>query len=87
MERFGEKLHTLRTHHKLTLKWLASHLGYTSHSYISEIEAGRKIPTVVFVLKTARLFDVTTDELIKDELELNLEESIINEPHEFAIRP
>jgi transcriptional regulator with XRE-family HTH domain len=87
MERFGEKLHTLRTHHKLTLKWLASQLGYTSHSYISEIEAGHKIPTVVFVLKIAKLFNVTTDELIKDELELHLEESKINETHEFTIRP
>ena len=86
MERFGEKLHGLRKHHKITLKWLASQLGYTSHSYISEIEAGHKIPTAIFVLNTARLFNVTTDELIKDELDVNLEESKINENYEIAIR-
>jgi transcriptional regulator with XRE-family HTH domain len=86
MERFGEKLHELRKYHQVTLKWLAKQLGYTSHSYISEIETGHKIPTVVFVLNTARLFNVTTDELLKDELDLNLEETKINELNEFAVR-
>lgn len=68
--RFGEKLHTLRTQQGMTLKELANELGLTSHSYISELEAGKKIPTTEFVLNVARLFEVTTDELLKDELEL-----------------
>lgn len=85
MERFGEKLHALRKHHHITLKWLASQLGYTSHSYISEIETGHKIPTAIFVLNTAKLFNVTTDELLKDELEINFTESEINESHENTI--
>ncbi|MEZ4519929.1 MAG: helix-turn-helix transcriptional regulator [Chloroflexota bacterium] len=72
MERFGEKLHALRLHNNLTLAQLAEQLGYTTHSYISELEANRKSPTVKFVLKAARLFDVTTDELLKDELEVDL---------------
>ena len=71
MQRFGEKLHTLRTQKGMTLKGLASELGYSTHSYISEIEAGKKIPTVDFVLSIARFFSVTTDELLKDELELS----------------
>jgi transcriptional regulator with XRE-family HTH domain len=70
IERFGEKLHALRVQQGMTLKQLANELGLTSHSYISELEAGKKIPTAEFVLNIARLFEVTTDELLKDELEL-----------------
>ena len=72
IERFGEKLHTLRVRHDMTLQELANELGLTSHSYISELEAGKKIPTTEFVLNVARLFGVTTDELLKDELELTI---------------
>ncbi len=79
LKRFGEKLRTLRNHHNMTLQWLADKLNYTTHSYLSEIESGQKIPTTIFVLKVSRLFDVTTDELLKDELELNLENSRIRE--------
>ncbi len=71
MERFGEKLRTLRTGHHLTLQQMAAELGYATHGYISEIEAGKKVPTATFVLKVARRFKVTTDELLKDELELS----------------
>lgn len=71
IERFGEKLRALRVRHEMTLQELANELGLTSHSYISELEAGKKIPTAEFVLNVARLFDVTTDELLKDELTLS----------------
>jgi transcriptional regulator with XRE-family HTH domain len=70
IQRFGEKLRTLRVRHDMTLKQLASELGLTAHGYISELEAGKKMPTAEFVLNVARLFNVTTDELLKDELEL-----------------
>jgi len=70
--RFGEKLHALRTQRGLTLKELANALGYIAHGHISELEAGKKLPTVEFVLKVAELFDVTTDQLLKDELGLKL---------------
>lgn len=69
-QRFGEKLHALRVRQGMTLKELANELGLTAHGYISELEAGKKMPTAEFVLNVARLFDVTTDELLKDELEL-----------------
>ena len=78
-ERFGEKLRMLRKHHNVTLHWLATQLGYTTHSYISEIESNQKSPTVAFVLKVSYLFNVTTDELLKDELELNIETSQIRQ--------
>lgn len=78
-EHFGDKLRALRKHHNVTLHWLASQLGYTTHSYISEIESGQKSPTVSFVLKVSYLFTVTTDQLLKDELELDVENSKIRE--------
>ncbi|MEW6400967.1 MAG: helix-turn-helix transcriptional regulator [Chloroflexota bacterium] len=70
MQRFGEKLRILRTSRQMTLKELASVLGLTAHGYISEMEAGKKKPTAEFVLKVARYFKVTTDQLLKDELEV-----------------
>jgi len=70
MQKFGEKLRALRTQHGMTLKRLAQELGLTAHGYISELESGKKKPTAEFVLKVARLFDITTDQLLKDELDL-----------------
>ena len=70
IERFGQKLRMLRCQRHLTLKELATALGYTSHGYISELEAGKKIPTVEFTVNASRFFDVTTDQLLKDEMDL-----------------
>ena len=70
MHKFGQKLHALRCREGLTLKGLALALGYTAHGYLSELESGKKTPTVEFVLATAQFFNVTTDQLLKDELEL-----------------
>jgi transcriptional regulator with XRE-family HTH domain len=74
IKRFGEKLRNLRTQRGLPMTELAARLGYTSHGYISEIENGKKQPTVEFVLKISRLFGVSTDQLLKDELELSTDE-------------
>jgi transcriptional regulator with XRE-family HTH domain len=73
MQRFGEKLRVLRLYHRVTLKDLALRLGYSTHSHISEIESGKKKPTVDLVVKVACLFNVTTDELLRDELELSVQ--------------
>lgn len=75
--RFGEKVHNLRSYHQLTLVELARRLGYSTHSYISEIESGQKTPTVHFVLKVAELFNVSTDQLLKDKLELDVHASTL----------
>ena len=75
MQRFGEKLRALRTHRGMTLQEAAAALGLRAHGYISEIERGKKKPTAEFVLGVARLFHVTTDELLKDELELGIGET------------
>jgi transcriptional regulator with XRE-family HTH domain len=71
MQRFGEKLRSLRTQHGWTYQQLADALGYAAPSYVYEIEAGKKTPTVAFVIKVARLFQVTTDALVFDEVELD----------------
>ncbi len=71
MQRFGEKVRKLRLRRRMTLKDLALTLGLSAHGYISEIESGKKRPTVDLVLSVARFFDVTTDVLLKDELDLN----------------
>lgn len=73
IKRFGEKLHTLRTSRGLTLQELAYQLGHVAHGYISELEAGKKLPGVELTLSVAYLFGVSTDELLKDELELSVE--------------
>jgi transcriptional regulator with XRE-family HTH domain len=71
IHRFGEKLRALRIRHGMTLKQLARALGRDAHGYISELETGKKVPTVEIVIRAARLFNVTTDQLLKDELELD----------------
>lgn len=70
IQRFGEKLRTLRTREGMTLQQLAYTLGLTAHGYISELETGKKMPTVEIVLRAARFFCVTTDQLLKDELDV-----------------
>src|SRR5262245_3088746 len=75
MQRFGEKLRTLRTRRGMTVRELAVALGYaaSSHSYISEAETGKRVPKTQFVLKVAQFFSVTTDQLLRDDIELDAE--------------
>ncbi|MDO8683373.1 MAG: helix-turn-helix transcriptional regulator [Armatimonadota bacterium] len=67
-------MHALRVQRGLTLKELAQSLGHTSHSYISELEAGKKAPTAELVLNVALLFGVSTDVLLRDEMNLDNDE-------------
>lgn len=70
MQNFGKKLRTLRVKRKLTLKRLAHELGYAAHGYLSEIESGKKKPTVDLALKVSDFFSITTDQLLRDDLKL-----------------
>ena len=72
MDRFGEKLRLLRTHHQMTARELAVALGYTaySNSYISLIESGKRRPSLNFVLRAAQFFQVSADQLTRDDLEI-----------------
>lgn len=69
MNRFGEKLKTLRQQRGLTMRTLGELLE-VSDSYVSKMETGEKTPNVAMVLRVSHIFEVTTDVLIRDELEL-----------------
>jgi transcriptional regulator with XRE-family HTH domain len=71
MQRFGEKLRLLRTRHNMTVRDVAAALGYRSSGRISEIELGKKTPSLAFVLRAAQLFQITPDQLLRDELEID----------------
>jgi transcriptional regulator with XRE-family HTH domain len=70
MQKFGEKLRTLRTQRGMSLRELSSVLGYASHAHVNAVEMGKKKPTVEFVMKVAELFDVTPDQLLRDDVEI-----------------
>jgi len=70
VQRLGEKVRTLRKRRGMTIKALALALGFPSHSYVSEIETGKKLPSTELIIKLADLFQVTVDELVRDEREV-----------------
>ncbi len=70
MKRFGEKLRSLRKRDGLTQKQVSDRLG-VSRVYIVQMEQGKKIPNAAMILKIADIFGVTTDQLMRDELELD----------------
>lgn len=74
MQRFGEKLRTLRLRQGMTLRELAEALGYTAHGHISEMESGKRIPKVSLVLKVSALFGVSMDQLTRDDLDLDADD-------------
>lgn len=71
MKRFGEKLRMLRQRQGLTVRQLAANLNIKSYSHIADMEAGRNLPSVELLVKLADFFQVTTDQLLRDELELD----------------
>ena len=70
VQRFGEKLRQLRTHQRLTMQTLAAQLG-TSSGYISNVENGKVTPNIDFAVKVAQFFNVSTDQLLRDEYALD----------------
>lgn len=70
MKRFGEKLRTLRKRHEMSLRQLAAALGLAVHGYVAQIERGERQPSPELIVKVARLFQVSADQLMMDELEL-----------------
>jgi len=77
IQRFGMKLHKLRLQRGITLKELAQSLGHVSHGYISELESGKKIPTVEFVLGVSLLFNVSADILLRDDMDIEINTEIM----------
>jgi len=70
MQRFGEKLRTLRKRRGMTLRELASALA-TSSGYISGLESGHRKPSLELGERIAELFNVSLDQLAKDSLDLD----------------
>lgn len=71
MQTFGQKLRLLRTQRGMTLRQLAKLLS-TSHGYIVDLEHGRRQPSLALARKVADVFEVSIDQLARDELELDL---------------
>lgn len=67
--RLGYKVRYLRERASLSQAELAQILELRSKGYISEIESGKKLPPPLVILRIARHFHVTTDYLLKDELD------------------
>ncbi|MCG8347482.1 MAG: helix-turn-helix domain-containing protein [Chloroflexales bacterium] len=70
MQRFGEKLRWLRQQQHMTQRELADQLGFAAQSYINALASGKKRPSAELVFKIARLFGVSTDQLLDDMLEV-----------------
>ncbi|MFN8488376.1 MAG: helix-turn-helix transcriptional regulator [Caldilineaceae bacterium] len=70
MKRFGEKLRRLRQGRSLTMRELASHLDIQSHSHFVDMENGRSLPSIELLVKIADYFGVTTDQLLRDDQEI-----------------
>jgi transcriptional regulator with XRE-family HTH domain len=73
MQRFGGKLRTLRIKRGMTQRELARALGYITSGYISEVETDKKRPSLDLVLKVAQFFHVATDQLTRDDMEVETE--------------
>lgn len=69
MRRFGGKLYELRIRRGLTLAELGN-LLHVHNTFVSQLEKGRKVPNAEMILRVADTFDMTTDQLMRDELDL-----------------
>lgn len=65
---FGQKLRFLRRYCELTQAELTQYLGFSTQAHISNLEKGRKEPSLLTVIKVATLFQVTIDYLLRDEI-------------------
>lgn len=77
-KRLGEKLQAIRHHKGWTLEQMAEAVGRTDvsrRSRVWEWEKGVRQPNYPSLLTYARLVGVSTDDLIDDEVELNLDSS------------
>lgn len=62
---FGQRLRSLRLQHQLSQLELAQQLHLIRQAYISNLETGRKLPSLDIVVKVGNLFKVSIDELFR----------------------
>ena len=65
---FGAKLRHLRRHTGLTQADLAEKLALARLGHVSNLEMGRREPSVDLVIQVAELFGVPTDVLLRDTI-------------------
>ena len=70
VQRFGEKLAALRKRRGMTLQELADALDYHGTGYLSRVETGKQQPSLELAMKVARVFDLTVDQLVRDDLDV-----------------
>ncbi|MFW5709441.1 MAG: helix-turn-helix domain-containing protein [Chloroflexota bacterium] len=64
----GDKVKHLRRRHGLTQMDLARQVALTSHAHLSNIETGRRPPSLALVIQLANHFTVSTDYLLRDAI-------------------
>lgn len=70
MQRLREKLRTLRLRQGISLRDLATQPSFQSHAHVAQIERGEKTPSADVILKIADVFQVSLDQLMRDDLDL-----------------
>jgi len=61
----------MRTQQNMSMRQLAAELGFASHTFIDALEKGRRKPSAELAVQISLLFGVTTDQLLRDDLELD----------------
>jgi transcriptional regulator with XRE-family HTH domain len=68
----GAKLRYLRQQRQMTQEELARRLGLLRQGHISNLEMGRKAPSLELVVQIADLFGVTADYLLRDSIPVEM---------------
>lgn len=68
---FGVKLRYLRRERHWTQADLAHQLEDVGRAHVGNVETSSRPPSLLFVLRTARLFQTTTDYLVRDTIPIN----------------
>ena len=63
-------MRALRKRQGLTQEQLSQMLE-VSRPYVAKLERGEKMPNAPMIIKIADIFSVTTDQLMRDDLELD----------------
>ena len=72
-KRLAEKLLQIRKALGLSQKEMAKRLGmHRTHHHISQYERGKAVPFMEVLLAYSRLANVTIDQIVDDDLDLNL---------------
>jgi len=65
---FGVKLRFLRHQHQTSQVELARVLGLATHAHVTNLESGRRSPSLVLILCVAAYWQISTDYLLRDTM-------------------